>query len=53
MMRGAMPLPLWVIALVLAAIAPLAARALALAFERRARLRSKQVLERQGRHETS
>jgi hypothetical protein len=48
-MRGVMPLPLWVIALVLAAIAPLVARALASAFERRARTRGKRVLERRRR----
>jgi len=44
-MRDAMSLPLWVVALVLAAVAPLVARGLASAFERRARDRSKRILE--------
>ncbi len=45
-MRGAMPLPLWAIALVLAAIAPFAAKALASTFERRSRARTKRLLAR-------
>jgi len=51
-MRGAMPLPLWVVALVLAAIAPFVAKTLASMFEHRSRERSKRLLarreERQG-----
>lgn len=43
-MRGAMSLPLWTIALVLAAVAPFAARALASALERRAHERGKRIL---------
>jgi hypothetical protein len=43
-MGGAMPLPLWVVALVLAAVAPLVARALASVFERRSHERSARVL---------
>ena len=45
-MRGAMSLPLWVVALVFAAIAPLVAKALASMFERHSRERSKRVLAR-------
>ncbi|HVJ89844.1 MAG TPA: hypothetical protein VM580_08565 [Labilithrix sp.] len=44
-MRGEMPLPLWAVALVFAALAPFAAKALASTFERRARARSKRLLE--------
>lgn len=44
-MRGAMPLPLWVVALVLAMLAPFAAKMLAFMFERRSRQRSRQLLE--------
>jgi len=47
-MRGSMPVPLWVIALVLAAAAPLAARALATFFERRGKERSARILSRFG-----
>jgi hypothetical protein len=43
-MRGAMPLPLWVVALVLATLAPFAAKMLASTFERRSRQRSQQLL---------
>ncbi|MBX3261412.1 MAG: hypothetical protein KIS78_23295 [Labilithrix sp.] len=43
-MRGAMSLPLWSVALVLAAVAPFVARALASAFERRAHERTKRIL---------
>ncbi len=43
-MRGALPLPLWAIALVLAVVAPFAARALAVMFERRARERGARIL---------
>jgi hypothetical protein len=43
-MRGAMPLPLWAIALVLAALAPFVAKVLANVFERRSRARSKRLL---------
>lgn len=45
-MRGATPLPLWAVALVLAALAPFAARIVANAFERAARMRSRRLLER-------
>ena len=45
-MRGLMPLPLWAIALVLAAIAPFLAKVLASTFERRSRERSTRVLGR-------
>jgi hypothetical protein len=43
-MSGAMPLPLWVVALVLAAVAPAVAKTMANVFERRARERSRQIL---------
>ena len=39
-----LPLPLWVIALVLAALAPFVARGLVTMFERHARVRSARVL---------
>jgi len=45
-MRGAMPLQLWAIALVLAALAPFAARALASMFERRSHERTRRILAR-------
>jgi hypothetical protein len=43
-MNGA-PVPVWAVALVLAVIAPFAARALALVFERRARERSTRLID--------
>ena len=43
-MHGALGLPLWAIALVLAAVAPVCARAWASVAERRARVRSARVL---------
>jgi len=43
-MHSAMPLPIWVLALVLAALAPLLAKLLASTFERRARARSVHLL---------
>jgi hypothetical protein len=43
-MRGAMPLPFWAVALVVATVAPAAAKMLAGLFERRARKRSRQIL---------
>ena len=43
-MNGA-PVPLWAVALVLAVVAPFAARMLATMFERRARQKSSQLLE--------
>jgi hypothetical protein len=43
-MRGALPLPLWAVALVLAALAPLMAKALASMLERRSRERSARIL---------
>ena len=43
-MRGAMSLPLWAVALALAAIAPFAAKMLAGAFEHRSRERSRRIL---------
>ena len=46
-MRGAMPLPLWAVALVLAALAPFAAKVLASMFERRSRERTRRLLARQ------
>jgi len=48
-MRGAMPLPLWAIALVLAALAPFAAKVLASMFERRSRERTRRLLARHAR----
>ena len=42
-MNGA-PLPLWVVALVLATVAPFAAKTLATAFERRSHERSRRLL---------
>jgi hypothetical protein len=45
-MVGAMPLPLWSVALVLAAIAPLAAKALASLFERLSHDKSRRLLSR-------
>jgi hypothetical protein len=45
-MHGAMTLPIWVVALFLAAIAPFAAKFLAAAFERWARERSRQIVFR-------
>lgn len=44
-MRGPLPLPLWAAALILAAVAPFVARALAILFSRQARERSRRVLE--------
>lgn len=43
-MQGAMSLPVWSIALVLAAGAPFGAKALAVLFERRSRERSQRLL---------
>jgi len=45
-MRGVMPLPLWAVALVLAALAPFLARALASRWERRSRARTAAALAR-------
>jgi hypothetical protein len=42
--RGAMSLPLWAVALVLATLAPLSAKLLAGWFERRSRMRSRHLL---------
>lgn len=42
--RGAMSLPLWAVALVLATLAPLSAKLLAGWFERRSRMRSRRLL---------
>ena len=44
-MNGSSTVPLWAIALLLAVVAPFAARALALLFERRAREKSTRLLE--------
>jgi hypothetical protein len=43
-MRGAMPLPFWAVALILAAVAPAAAKWLGSRMERRVRARSRQIL---------
>jgi hypothetical protein len=43
-MRGALPLPLWAVALVVAIVSPLVARALAVLFERQAREHSRRIL---------
>ena len=43
-MRGALPVPLWVVALVLAALAPFAARMLSSTLEQRSRNRSRRIL---------
>jgi hypothetical protein len=43
-MRGALPLPLWAVALVFAIVTPLVARALAVFFERLAREHSRRIL---------
>ncbi len=45
-MRGAMPLPLWAVALVFAALAPFVAKVLASTFERRSRERTRRLLAR-------
>lgn len=43
-MQGAMSLPVWVVALVLAGAAPFGAKALAVLFQRRSRERSRRLL---------
>jgi hypothetical protein len=43
-MRGAMPLPVWAVALMVATAAPFAAKWLAFTFERRGRTRSRHLL---------
>jgi hypothetical protein len=45
-MSSAMPLPLWVVALLFAAVAPSTVKLLATTFERKARERSRQILRR-------
>jgi hypothetical protein len=45
-MRGAMTLPIWVVALLFAIVAPFAAKAVASVFERWARERSRQIVFR-------
>ena len=48
-MRGDMPLPVWAIALVLAAFAPFGAKMLATLFQRMARSRSREWLSKGAR----